>query len=77
VALLPRVVRPGGRRRGCCVVVVLLDASITVLVSVLPCIVDIRSGAVFGCWVCYTLCVVVSFLPSLLLVNTIRARHVS
>jgi hypothetical protein len=36
--------------------VVSLDACITVLVSVLPRVIDVRSGVVSGCCVCYTLC---------------------
>jgi hypothetical protein len=67
VALLPWMVHPIGRCRGRYVAVVPLDACITVLVSVLPRVVDVRSGAISDCWVCYTVCVVVLFVPSLLL----------
>jgi hypothetical protein len=40
------MVHPIGRCRGRCVAVVPLDACITVLASVLPRVVDVRSGAV-------------------------------
>jgi hypothetical protein len=46
VALLPRMVRPRGRRRGRCVVVVPLDACSLVLSSVLPCVIFVRCGAI-------------------------------